>query len=490
MKKFDFDNAVYTYMVSDKIVKKFSHQLFLESKELVVNYTSRTMVLHEVLEENEIAIIGLCVDAYGEIPREKIPDYFLRQSFSSAEEAFTFCDRFAGKYVILYIKENQCFLWGDATCSIPMNYTGSLKEKHFCVSPFDKMTAEYMGILPDENLEKIRKGQDPSQAMPGDLTPYKQIHSLLPNQFLNGKSGEPVRMKFKCSGNIINTKEHVDYSYMLAMNIAEEYGKYNQLICPLTSGYDSRIVYCVLKEKFPEILCFTQKYEEFNADVSDVRVPSVICKIYGQPYRMLEYKETPLQYIGDVVKNAGLSNSVETIKEAYMYMCEFHDEARINGNIAGQIGKSSITNSVPNVLGTSAFFQCKIHNTEKNTWNAMRNYLNDLKLSGDNICDLFALESRCGRWAGQEEALYSLCGMNSLNIFNCRELIREWMSVSRKARVNKEIHKEFIILSDEKLLQFPFNPDEKFEIMKKNWFLFYIATFVKQGLLLAGIHYD
>lgn len=490
MKRFDFDNAVFTYMIADKIVDKFSHQLSLKRKKLIINYTGRTMVFHEVSEENEIAIIGLCVDAYGEIPRKKIPGYILQQNFSSAEEAFTFCDRFAGKYVILYIKKDQCFLWGDATCSIPMNYSGSLKDKHFCVSPFDKMTAQYMGIAADDDLEKIRRGQDPSQAMPGDLTPYRKIRALLPNQFLNVTSGKSARADFKGYGKVRNIKSCIKHSYKLAVHIAEEYVKYNRLICPLTSGYDSRIVYSILKKTYPQILCFTQKYEGFDINTPDVRIPAAICQNYGQIYRILDFKETPMQYIRDVSDNAGLYNSAETIKEAYMYMNEFYEEARINGNIAGQIGKSSITNSVPDWLGTATFFQCKIHNTEKSAQKVMKKYIENLKTTGNNICDLFAWESRCGRWAGQEEALYSLCGMNSLNIFNCRELIREWMTVSRKKRVNKDIHKEYIELSDEKLLQFPFNPDEKFSFLKRNWILFYVATFIKQGLLILGVHCD
>lgn len=490
LKKFEFDQALFTYAISDRRMEKFSQHLLFESADLIINYTSKTTVLHDNTENGEIAIIGLCVDSHGKIEREDIPAFLLKQHFTSVEDVYSYCDRFAGKYVILYSNHNGSFLWGDATCSIPINYAKGSTEKTFCATPFDKMTADYFGYGLDEHLKKIRYSAEPSQAMPGELTPYKEVKALLPNQYLDIIHGKTKRVIISCGVKKQNWKKLVHHSYRLSRMIAKEYGKHYELICPITSGYDSRVVYAILKSVCSNVFCFTQMWDGFTEKTADLYIPEIICKSYGQPYEVINYVDTPEQYIKDVFENAGVYNSDRTVKEAYMYIHRFEGQARINGNIVGQIGKSSVTNTVPDIFGTARFFQCKIHNTEKSVKNELSHYIKDMKQSGKNICDLFALENRCGRWGGQEEALYSLCGMNSLNIFNCRELIKDWLAVSRKLRVNKEVHLELLRVCDEKLLQFPFNPDERFCFLKKSWILFYTATFVKQGLLLAEVHYD
>jgi hypothetical protein len=93
------------------------------------------------------------------------------------------------------------------------------------------------------------------------------------------------------------------------------------------------------------------------------------------------------------------------------------------------------------------------------------------------------LENRCGRWGSQWGMIYSVCGIKSLNMFNCRELILQWIALPRKLRTQKIIHKAVFSATDKRLLTIPFNPDEKYAVLKSNWILFYLATYLKQLIL-------
>lgn len=476
---FDFNQAVFTYAIASKKIESFGKHLVLKMQDLVVNYTDATEVYHTVFDNNEVVIIGLCVDSYGQIAREDIP--YSIAGLQGPENIYSFAERLNGKYIIIYSGVEECYAFGDATCSIPLNYAGNLYGGEICISPFDRMTAEFFHYTPDDRLLNMRKAADPAQTMPGDLTPYKQVKALLPNQYLNILTGQANRISIEIPET--SFEEVIERSIKISENAARDFIKYYKIICPLTCGYDSRVALSILQQVYPDIECFTTELSPRSEESDDINIAIKVCQNENINHTLFGYYDPPQEYIESVNNMAGLINSVETIKEAYSYVIDAGNKARINGNIIGQIGKSSVMNCVPDSLATASFLTCKIHNRDKHCVAETEKYITDLKHSNKRICDLFAYENRCGRWGGQEEALYSLCGMNSLNLFNCRELILLWISVKRKKRVNKEIHIAMIQKTNHELLKEPFNPNDKLSFLKNNWFFYYIATFAKQMLL-------
>ena len=485
---FDFNKAVFTCAVSDREMACFHRHLTLQTRQLVVNHTDATAVYHSVHNGSEAVIAGLCTDTCGQIEREGIAQAIVSLPEQTPEAVYAFADRLCGKYIIVYSGPDGCYAFGDATCSIPANYAGSLEDGRICISPFDRMTAAYFRYDPDPELQKMRESADPAQAMPGDLTPYRQVRALLPNQYLNILTGEAVRVQVQVPE--MPFEEITDRSVRLAATAAREFSKHYSLVCPLTSGYDSRVVLSVLQQVDPDVECFTTAFSAETKEDANIRTAAEICRQEGISHRIFGYYDLPDEYNEAVQQAAGLINSTQTIREAYSYLLEAGDKARVNGNIIGQIGKSSVTNCVPDSLAGASFFTCKIHNSDSRCRDAMKQYTAELKKSDRRICDLFAYENRCGRWGGQEEALYSLCGMNSLNIFNCREMILLWMAVPRKQRIQKSIHLAMIRRTNPGLLSVPFNPDDRFSFLKSNWVFYYFATFAKQMLVCRGIACD
>jgi hypothetical protein len=103
--------------------------------------------------------------------------------------------------------------------------------------------------------------------------------------------------------------------------------------------------------------------------------------------------------------------------------------------------------------------------------------------------DLFALENRLGRWSSQTNNLYSLMGVNSLNIYNCRKIIFDWMRIPRALRSANIIHNTINDTINHKLKEYPFNQDNKFDWIKKRPFIFLIATYLKQLLFAKDKKY-
>lgn len=481
MDEFVFDEAQFTFCISNSRMPIFCNYLYLFQYDIMIQYTSATQVLHVQEKEHETAIIGYCVDAHGEIPRAQIPMTLCQ--CSTLEEAWNFCNRLAGKYVICYLQQSHIYVWGDATCSIPLNY--GRNDDIVCISPFDKMTAATIGVQPDERLVHLRKSADPSQTMPYDWTPYKQVKALLPNHVLHLQTMKSTRMCIPVHNETSDTKEIIQYSIDLCKAIGKEYAVDYDLVCPLTAGYDSRAVLAIMRQVLPSITCFTIKLQGLDEHSSDVSVPRQICNALNQPYQLDEAFTPSDALIKSIEMYAGLVNARDRIVEALIFQSAHQGKARLHGDIIGQIGKSSVMNNVPKTLITPSFLQCKCHNTDSLTKSAFSAYIQEIQANGDGswISDLFSWENRCGRWAGQEEALYALCGMISLNIFNCREVILQWIRIPRKNRKQSYVHKEMIAETEPGLLDIPFNQGSKLDVLKKYWPLYYAATYAKQLLL-------
>ncbi|WP_042455471.1 hypothetical protein [Neobacillus dielmonensis] len=485
--QFVFDDDVFTYAISNGEMDQFSQHLSLANSSLTVNYTRKTDVVHGILNNQEIVIIGLCVDAYGDIERNDIPAFFLAQKFEQVERAYKFFNCFAGKYVILFRDGEQVYLWGDATCTIQINYSFATDESGaVCAASLDKIVASYFQYRISEYSTKIRLGSDFSQPMPADLTMYAEVKALLPNHYLDlfGKKAVRVGLDVTPAKTHIELNHIIEVSIKLIEQIVREYAKFYEIICPLTSGYDSRLVFSFLKKQNQHVQCYTFKHKGFTTETDDMLIPAKICEYYQQPYSVVEDLVAPEDYVQEIFAVAGDYNAESTINLACTFNSAFLGKALINGDIIDQIGKSLLGHAIPNRLASAAYLRCKVHNREKQTKQVIEQYLDGLRDYGESkyVFDLFAMESRCGRWASQGGALYALCGITSLNIFNCRELILNWVSVPRKLRSKKWIHQEIYRVNDQRLLQFAFNPSSKTDFLKKHWILFYIATYVKQFL--------
>lgn len=481
-----YEESLFTYLISDKKDSNcFEHDIYMSGLGIYIFHTAVTDVAYQMKNGREIAIIGLCIDAHNEIEREDIPDFVLSkgQPFS---KIFTLFDRFAGKYVVVYHDGKNGCMFGDATGSIQINY-GFGTNGTICAASTDQLVADHFQFVASETSIIIRQGSSLSQGLPGDMTMYDGVKALLPNHYLDLSTQKAIRIPLHSvrERSEVGQESIVKDSLSLIRSIVREYAKYYKIVCPLTSGYDSRLVFAFLKEQNPNVQCYTFRHVGFSDKSDDICVPKSICDYYHQQYFTIPDISVPVEYMHEIAAVVGEYQSKETIDLAFTFRSRFKEEALINGNIVDQVGKSLIGNSMPTCFATPLFFRCKIHNSKRESSNELKRYLSEIRNAGDwkDVFDLFAMENRCGRWASQTDMLYSVCSVRSLNIFNCRELILKWISLPRKIRTKHWLHEKLFTAIDTHLLDYPFNPSSHtIDLLKSNWLLFWLATLAKQFL--------
>lgn len=483
MADFCFSDAAFTYLLSGKRDDRFSCAEEVCLGRSLLQHTDSTRCEIVRKGDRELCVVGLCVDSLGEVERADIPHYLLDRCCDSIGSLLEEEPRFAGRYVMLLTIGEQSWMLNDASSCLPVVYsTGGER----CAASLDMLLGTHLSLSRNADAADIRSGGAPSQPLPYDLTRFDGARFLLPNHVLCLTTGEVTRFssvppKFPSTDALLtDSADHID-------RILRAYAKEYRLICPLTGGWDSRTNLSFLLRNGMNIDTYTFYHPNFSDTTSDIAVPKQICDDFQLPHRYIRDITPDEKTLSAARVVLGEDADKRTLSLAYTYRSQYGPEtALLAGDIIGQMGKHLFGNRLPAWLATSGFLSCKLHNASPKVRRYVRAQLSEYRSTGcsEQAFDLFALESRLGRWASQIQGIYAVCSVNSLNIFNCRSVIAAWMTLPGKFRVAYGVHLFFLRRNAPGLLKYPFNASSRLNFLKKSPILYYLATIGKHTVFL------
>jgi len=470
-----FEKSLYTFFLCDK--GHLTLTKHVQFSEFVISLSPKTDCLIAEGKDRLTAVLGFCVDSHGLIKKEDIVQQILESS-TDKKSLLSFCDRLAGKYVIISaLPDGEIIILTDATASMPVYcYT-----KGVCISSLEYLIAMEYSLSESEKTRQIIKKSRPNMPLPNDMAMFDDVKCLLPNHYLDVKAHAAIRFypDVKSAGMPIDANEAAKKTYELVANIVRQYSKQGKLLCPLTGGYDSRLIFSFLHSENPDIQCYTSMHKSFTDRSDDVCIPKEITKKYNARYRLIEDLEAPDEE-NNLMKE-WLPQEIKKSGPAYTQNTLFPDTITVCGDIIDQLGKSAIGGSLSESFSTASYFQCKLHHFSKLSKDETKKWLAPIKERNSKISsfDLFGWENRCGRWTAKTQNAFSLLGRNALNIFNCREIIDLWTRVPSKDRIRKKLHKELFMLTNSDLLDIPFNPQSLELKGKHSPILMLFGTYLK-----------
>ena len=361
---------------------------------------SKTPFMHACNEEIECAIFGYAVNVFTK-ESENLADQIISCCLEISD-VIEFEKNLGGKYIIFYKNKDEYYILGDATCSIPVFY--NISGEFACTGNLHCLVNQY-GYRPDSKLQRIRDSGNISQAMPFDVTQYGEIKQLLPNHYLAANERKAIR--FINSDQIqaaLTVNEATELVAPLVETMCEFYKTRFKINCPITSGRDSRVVLAFLLANGFDGSCYTIKHPEHSDTTQDIVVPKKLCEAVGVPYSLIQDVELTPTVINQMDNLLGKGNySMRTLRIAQTVKEFCADSAIINGDIIGQVGKCSLHRDIPQCFATPGYFRCKLHNYSRESKRQLKLWLKEIKTSGEcvNTFDLFSIENRMGRWAGQ-----------------------------------------------------------------------------------------
>lgn len=477
--------CVFSYFLAEDTIEneRVLSDLSVEKKfgKYSIRIDERTPYAFASKEKIECAVFGLAVNVLsgmaGDVLVQKIVE-----NCENIQDFVEYERQLGGKYLLLFKIDEQYYMQGDATCSLPVFYN---TEGTFVSSSNYQYIVNEKKYSTDSDYAKIRASGDVSQAMPYDITPYRQIKQLIPNHYLDINQQKAVRfVNSTKKQKTISIDEATERVLPMIQNLLAFYQQQYKIYCPITSGRDSRVVLSFLMENGNAFSCYTIKHPEHNEHTQDITVPIMLCKQEKIEHRLIE----------DITVLDGLKNeldgllgkenySLRTLRIAQTIKTYFGDGAIINGDIIGQVGKCSLHRDIPSIFATPSYFRCKLHNYSKDSKKQLRCWLKEIKISGEkvNTFDLFSIENRLGRWAGQEALIYNTIGQVYLNIFNSRSIIYIWSEVDRGQRKKAMIHTDLIKKTHSTLLGVTFESDDGvlIKISKTTGMAYLISSYLK-----------
>lgn len=478
-----FNKSIFSFALCDAVDELLSSEFEKSIKigSCVFYCDDRTPLQYAGSDGRELIIFGYAVDVFSAQSVDLASQILTEtRNIGDVVEAES---RLGGKYLIVYSDKTGCYCLGDATCSVPAFFTVGLHGIKCCSNP-ERIIQSY-DLKPDRYLQNVRNSGPINQAMPFDVTPYKEIKQLIPNHYLNVSLDKSVRfVNSTKKQEIISPEKAAEITAPMIEKIAEFYLSRFNIQCPLTSGRDSRVVFAFLKKINDSVQSYTIWHDRFKNDDQDWVVPLDLAKLTKTEHRQL-YKEeitpeTRKEMDGILGENGypqdAFALSVTVNKH-------FSDYATVEGDIIGQVGKCSLHRNIPQFLATPAYFRCKLHNYSSSAKHILGQWLKEIKSNGEKVnpFDLFSIENRLGVWASHTHLIRNTMGQMYFNIFNSRSIIYVWTAVNRAERMKSKIHIALIERKYPELLNVPFEQDKSrlVSFAKSNSFIFYFASFLK-----------
>lgn len=440
-----------------------------------------TPIFSASLGSVECAVFGLAIDVICKISGDDLARK-IAGDCKSVQDLVEYEKQLGGKYVLFFRDQEQYFMLGDATSSIPIYY--NIDGSAVCSSNYQYIVNEKKYGVYGEFAD-IRASGEISQAMPYDITPYKQVKQLIPNHFLNIGQQRTTRFVNSIKNQTrIPIEKATELVLPMIRNLLDFYRESYKIYCPITSGRDSRVVLSFLMACREEFKSYTIKHPEHTEHTQDVTVPVELCGRNRIEHCLIEDVIVPEELKGEMDALLGeRSYSQRTLRVAQTIREHFADGAIINGDIIGQVGKCSLHRDIPSLFATPSYFRCKLHNYSRGAKKQLKLWLKDIKASGEkvNTFDLFSIENRLGRWAAQENLIYNTLGQVYLNIFNSRSIIYVWTAIHRKQRKKSLIHVDLIKATSEALLDVPFERDESIliKLSKSTGLAYLLSSYAK-----------
>ncbi len=390
-----------------------------------------------------------------------------------------------GRWVLIIDDGNEIRLLNDTTGYRQVFYTDlSICEQLWCASQ-PGIIAEILNLDMDKDalefldLDKYKHWGNKEYVFPGESSLYKEIKHLLPNHYLNLRTGSCCRFWPDRNLDEMPLDECIQKSARILKGLMRSALNRFDLALSITAGRDTRLILAVSREISDRLYYFTHMHWSLSESSADIKIPArllsrlglrhniIKCpqKINAELKRLYKRNVTAAHQVYEGIFQ-GMYNSYPENRVCVkgnaipIVKCHFHQSSN-NGN-----ANSSTLARLLKVEGCSF----AMHDFEK--------WLSDARdIYNVNILDLFSWEIKDGNWQAMAQLEFDI--IHEVFVpFNCRRLLIDMLSVDREYRKppDYKLHTELITLLWPELLMEPINPKPKKRI----------TTRIKNKIIGAG----
>jgi hypothetical protein len=389
----------------------------------------------------------------------------LIDKFDRNEEIFGHINDFGGRWILLVSDGQETMLLHDAAGLRQIYY--AVADTVWCASETG-LIANSLKLQIDSEAEALTRSKEYKISgvywWPGDTSMYKEIKALLPNHYLNIRTGKPHRYWPNKTIKPLTLQEGVAKSAGILRALIKSAKTRYELALSCTAGWDSRLMLAACKEVIADIYCFTLTYPSYNKNTPDLVIPTLLLKRLGLKLNIIRHSENLSTEFEKICRESIVSIDPEDFDDIQsMYEKYPQRKLCISGDVA-EITKCYYRNGRQTKSAINAHTLADITTMGSHPFavKAYEKWLSTINTYNIDLLDLLCWEQMAGRWQARIRGKYDLVH-ESFAPYNCRSLLEIMLAVDERFRQppRYEFHRELIASLWSEVLSEPINPPEK-----------------------------
>lgn len=364
--------------------------------------------------------------------------------------------RHGGRWLLWVLRGRTVRLYPDAAGTKSAFFIVSDDQQVWAASQ-PALLAEALKLARDEpTWRRFHAHPTNASSWPGETTPYPGVRQLLPNHYLDLRTGTTHRFwpktpvahrSVEAAASVMADRLHGLMSAAAARGSAAT---------PLTGGYDSRTLFACARDLRSTMRFFSIR--GFHLPHHDFSLPKRLARRFDVPMHVVRPQPYSRQFWSTLQHNVG-----HMWWDAGEYMIYTFGQLGVRFVLLGMISEITRcfyyedghhpTDLTPERLADLARYQGHPMAVE-----AFARWLADVPTAMNvNLLDLFYWEHRAGNWASMTCTAFDTV-VEPISPYNCRELLEAGLGVDvRFRRSPYALHREICRLAAPATLEVPFN---------------------------------
>jgi len=350
-----------------------------------------------------------------------------------------YINNLTGRFVLVLDSEEEAYLFHDAVGLRQVTYTIEEDGNVSCASQAETL-AGIFNYTKDPEIEEFRKSWRSHDEfwLPNDRTPYREIRYLLPNHYINLKTG--VARRFWPGTESVKKqtiKSCNDLVASILKNSIHAAVKRFELLVAISAGGDSRRTLAASREWVDMMTFFTTRPTQMSMLENDIRIPSLLLSKLGIKHHYIGLDEMDPEFKMVFRESATWARDIKG-RSAYTILQNFGSKCTVMNSNISEVGQRVywLPASKLNGRGLAILSGLAHPLAEREFQSWIDSAYESCKKSGIHLLDLFFLEQRMGRWAAAAFAEYDIVH-ETFNPYNNRVIHEAMLGVDERYRNNR-----------------------------------------------------
>lgn len=402
----------------------------------------------------------------------------LLDQFTHRQALIAATARYGGRWLIIGAEGEQCFLFHDALGLRQVFFSDPAVTGAVWAMSQPGMARDVLGMELDTDATAFMHSYafriHAEHRWPGEASPIRGLKHLLPNHWLDLRSGASHRYWPAGTLQRMSAAEAIDRLARLLPGMVEAAAARFDLALGLTAGLDSRLVLAAARRAKDGISFITVRQGKAPDDHVDLVVPERLLARLGLPHEVIRAPHTKTPEFSHAFKRAVYLAHDNYGPDAEAILKQFgRNKAALTGSGA-EVGRCSFREYLPRggrePITPVHLSKLQHMGEEPFALRHFERWLEDARQRhGIHVLDLFEWEQGHGNWLAMTQLEFDIAWKEIITPYNCREILETLLAVPERQRCAPKyrLFEDLIRKLWPEVLSEPINPEPEMSALHR-----------------------